>query len=485
METLNILFVSSEVEPFAKSGGLADVSSALPRALKNKGVNIKVVMPLYGCVNRERYNIEKCMDSLCVHMGNCEEWFSLYHTIHHGLDIYFIDFEKYFGRQELYHTSQGEFADNPWRFAFFCHAALQVAKDLDFRPNVVHCNDWQTALIPALLKFSGDAFFTSTKSLLTIHNIGYQGVFDTEVLSYAGVPPHQFHSGTFESYGAVNFLKGGIVFSDAVTTVSPTYSREICEPIGSGGLHHVLQDKADRLVGILNGVDYRLWSPSTDPHIPQRYHVYNLQGKQRNKRALQERFGLEVRDNMALFGFVGRFAEQKGLDLLRESIEAAVVNMECQVVVVGSGERHFENFFSALPEKFPGRIGCYIGYSEELAHLVEAGADFFLMPSLYEPCGLNQLYSLAYGTLPIVRETGGLADTVENYDEFTGNGTGFTFREISASALYDTIGWAVSTYYDRPRHIEQMRIRAMKRDFSWDKPARQYKELYAILVNEF
>lgn len=484
MEDLRVLFVSSEVEPFVKSGGLADVSSALPRALKKRGVDIRIILPLYGKIDRQRYNIQPCLPSLCVHMGDREEWFALHHTKRDGVDIYFVECEKYFGRAELYHTREGEYQDNPRRFAFFSRAALQVAHDLCFSPGIIHCNDWQTSLIPAFLKLDHDPFFQHTKTLLTIHNIGYQGIFTPDVLTYARINRQHFHAGTFESFGAMNFLKGGIVFADAVTTVSPTYRHEICGPIGSGGLHDVLRAKGDNLVGILNGVDYSAWCPATDPHIPKRYNVRSLHFKRDNKAALQERFGLEKRHDLPLFGFVGRFAHQKGLDLLQGAIEAAVVNMHCQMVVVGSGEQEYERFFGELPQHYPGRIGSYIGYSEELAHLVEAGADFFLMPSRYEPCGLNQMYSLAYGTLPVVRATGGLEDTVENYDELTGKGTGFKFHDMTISALYNTIGWAISTWYDRPQHIEAMRQRAMKRDFSWDKPARQYRELYGKLAGE-
>jgi starch synthase len=482
MKQLKVLFVSSEIAPYAKTGGLADVSSSLPKALKGEGADVMCIMPLYSSVNREKYGLTMVFSSSCVHMGNCEEWYSVYTGRYGGVETYFIEFSKYFDRQGIYHTKAGEYADNAYRFAFFCRAALQTAKDLRFKPDIIHCNDWQTGLIPYYIRKGEDFFFNGTKTVMTIHNIGYQGTYSADVLEYANIDPKDFHAESFESFGGVNFLKGGIAFADKITTVSPSYAKEIQGKTGGGGLHELLSYRKYDLTGILNGIDTDEWNPKTDKYIPQNFTVSSLKKKAVNKLALQERFMLEKNERVALFGFVGRFADQKGLRLLRYAIEKALNSIICQFVIIGSGETEYEQYFGSLPAKYPLRTGSYIGYSEEAAHLLEAGADFFVMPSLYEPCGLNQMYSLAYGTLPVVRATGGLDDTVENYSEETGEGTGFKFHLIDGDALYNTIGWAASTYYDRPHHIEKMRKTGMKKDFGWKTSAGNYISLYKNTV---
>ena len=466
MSNIKVLFVASEIEPYAKTGGLADVSSALPKALAGKGIEVKSVMPLYSKVNREKYKLKKVMDMSCVHMGNCEEWYSVYHTTEpYGNDIYFIEFNKYFERAGIYHESTGEYSDNPYRYAFFCRAAMQLAKDLYFQPDIIHTNDWQTGFIPYYLKCGEDAFFWGTRSVITIHNIGYQGNFDTSVLDYAKIYPQDFNAGAFESFGRLNILKGGIAFADKITTVSPTYAHEIMGPVGSGGLHDLLRSRSADLCGILNGIDTKVWNPSTDKLIPKQYDIKTYKaGKKANKKALQKMFDLNDAPNVPLFGFIGRFAAQKGLGLLAGAVERAVNSMVCQVVILGSGDEDAQWYFG-----------------EARSHLIEAGSDFFLMPSLYEPCGLNQLYSQVYGTLPVVRATGGLDDTIEQYDEYNGTGTGFKFYDIDPHALYNTMGWAVSTYFDRPKHIDNMIKQAMKKDYSWSIPADLYIGIYKEL----
>jgi starch synthase len=311
-------------------------------------------------------------------------------------------------------------------------------------------------------------------SLLTIHNIAYQGKYPASHLGYLGLQRGNLTPGKFEDYGAINFLKGGIVYADMVNTVSPTYARETRTPALGNGLAPYLNNKGDNYIGILNGCDYTQWNPETDTVIPARYSADDLSGKAVCKRELQKRFGLEVLPGIPIVGVVSRFVEQKGLDLLAQCIERIVRDMRVQFVVLGSGDKVLETFYGGLPARYGGHIGSTIGYSEELAHIVEAGADFFIMPSIFEPCGLNQMYSLKYGTLPIVRATGGLDDTVQQYDEATGQGTGFKFYEASANAIYYAVGWAVSTYYDRPQHMRQMIQAAMAQDFSWERSAGQY-----------
>lgn len=484
MKKLKVLLVASEIEPYIKTGGLADVTSALPRAIKTKGADVISIMPLYGKVNKEKYALKKVMSGSCVHMGNCEEWFSVFHTDKpYGNDVYFIEFNKYFDRLGIYDDGTGEFADNAYRYAFFCLAAMQTAKDLKFKADIIHCNDWQTALIPYYLKCGDDAFFAGTKSVLTIHNIGYQGVFTSDVLAYAKIYPNDFNSMAFESFGRLNLLKGGIAFADKITTVSPTYAAEILGPIGSGGLHDILKARTDDLSGILNGIDYTVWNPGSDSLIVKTFTKATYKsGKKANKKELQKLFDMKDAPNVPLFAFIGRFAAQKGLGLLADAVERAVNSMVCQVVILGSGDEDAQWYFGGLPARYSGLVGAFIGYDEKRAHLIEAGADFFIMPSLYEPCGLNQLYSQVYGTLPVVRATGGLEDSVDQYDEKTAGGTGFKFYDISGQALYDTMGWAVSTYFDRPKHMDTMIKRAMDKDFSWDSSAEKYLNLYKDLL---
>jgi starch synthase len=345
---------------------------------------------------------------------------------------------------------------------------------------VIHVHDWPTAVAAALLK-TWDRILSplsNTASVLTIHNIGYQGVYHASAMNYLGIGWEHFTSEKFEDHGRINLLKAGVHFADAITTVSPTHAKEILTPAGGMGLAPYLNHRAADFSGILNGCDYEHWNPATDPLIPARYNRHELTGKAVCKTALQERFGLELNARTPLFGIVSRFAPQKGFSLLMDALPRVLNTMFAQVAVLGSGDPRTEEFFNWLARNYPGRIGVYIGFNVELSHLIEAGSDFFLMPSRYEPCGLNQMYSLKYGTLPIVRATGGLDDTVENYDQHTGNGTGFKFWADTSQALYNTIGWANATWYDRPEHIAKLRQNAMAQDFSWEQSAARYIEVY-------
>ena len=380
----------------------------------------------------------------------------------------------------LYDDGHREYNDNAERFGFFSRACIQLCRDIKFQPDIMHCNDWQTALIAPYLKLRemGDPFFRGTASVLTIHNIGHQGVFHPMYYRFLGLGDQNFTSDKFENYKYVNFLKGSIFYADAVTTVSPSYAEEILSSAGGSGINMYLERRRADLAGILNGADYEHWNPETDPLIPANYSVKNLSGKSICKRYLQRTFDLDDEPNAPVIGIVTRFAEQKGHQLLMPMIKDILNNMVVQFVILGDGEKYLEDFFGGLPAEYPGRVGAWIGFSNERAHLIEAGSDFFIMPSLYEPCGLNQIYSMKYGTLPIVRAVGGLKDTVEQYDESKGTGTGFIFYSLEPRAIYYTVGWAVSTYFDRPNHMASMIHQAMKTCFSWENSAREYEKLY-------
>ncbi|HON10742.1 MAG TPA: glycogen synthase GlgA [Chitinispirillaceae bacterium] len=479
---LNILIVSSEMYPFAQIGGLADVVASLSAQLKKSGHDVRVVIPRYSLIDPDKYSAKIRLESMGVWMGNKEEWCSVMQTTSpSGVPVYMIEHRLFFDRYGLYHdSSMHDYDDNPVRFGFLSRAALQLCKDISFKPDIVHANDWQTALAPVYLKLWhwNDPLFKETASVITLHNVAYQGIYPKSHIDYLGLGWHNFTEDKFESYGKINFLKGGIYFSDVITAVSPTFARDLVTPSGGFGLAPYISRRQSDLIGILNGIDYQIWDPETDPLIPEHFSKTRLDGKKTCKKALQKAFDLKQDENTAVIGAIGRFVEQKGFHLIARAIEGVLQNMKVQFVILASGEKSLEHFFGMLPVHYPGRAGSFIGFDNARSHLIEAGCDFFLMPSLFEPCGLNQMYSQRYGTLPIVRATGGLNDTVENYDEQTGEGTGFKFNDPTPEALYNTIGWAVSTYYDRPGHIKKMIGKAMVQDFSWKKSAREYINAY-------
>jgi starch synthase len=478
---LKIAMIAAECVPYAKTGGLADVVGALPQALRALGHDVIVIMPKYQSIDYIRYGLNPFWESMGVWMGDRQEWCKVHQTYNDGVPVFFIESHQYFDRPGLYHDADyNDYQDNPRRFGLLTRAGLQLCHDLGFAPDIVHVHDWHTALAPAYLKIWhwNDPVLGGAASVLTIHNIAYQGLYSALNLNYLGLQPGNFTSDKFESFGALNFLKGGIQYADMVNTVSPTYADETRTPDLGYGLAPYLNDKGPNYVGILNGVDYTQWNPAIDRLIPATYHAGDLSGKAVCKQALQQRLGLSQDPNTPIIGVVSRLAAQKGLDLLAQSIEAIVSSMQVQFVILGSGDKTLEAFYGGLPYRYPGRVGSVIGYDNHLAHWIEAGSDFFIMPSIYEPCGLNQMYSLKYGTLPIVRATGGLNDTVQQYDEATGAGTGFKFYEPSASAIFYAVGWAVSTYFDRKHHMAQMIQTAMGQDYSWDASARAYEWLY-------
>lgn len=478
---MRIAFIASEAVPFVKSGGLADVAGALPKALAARGHEVAVILPLYSAMDGARRDIEPFLAPLGVWMGDQEEWCATFATTVSGVRFWFIESGKYFDRPGLYHDPEfDDYRDNARRFGFFTRAALQLCRDAGFAPDIVHAHDWQAALAPAYLKVWhwDDPVLGGAASVLTIHNIAHQGKYDGSEYAYLGLQAANFTADKFEDMGGINMLKGGIAFADLVTTVSPSYAEETRGEIGGNGLGPTLSALGDRYWGILNGADYDHWDPAIDPLIAAPYRPGEMAGKAACKLELQRRMMLEEAADVPLVGVVGRFVGQKGFDLLARSIEWIVGSMRVQFAILGAGEKDLEWAFGPLPGRYSGRIGSWIGYDEGLAHAIEAGADFFLMPSRYEPCGLNQLYSLKYGTLPIVRATGGLNDTVEQYDEASGEGTGFKFFEPTPQAVYDTVGWAVSTYYDRPEHMRAMIGKAMAQDFSWERSAIGYEHAY-------
>jgi starch synthase len=479
---MRILMVASEAVPYAKVGGLADVAGVLPAYLAAMGHEVRLVLPLYGSIDRRKFGLSSVLGVMGVPMGTGTIWCRVLGCrAREGFDVYFIEHDEMFGRAGIYDEGGQGFHDNGQRFVFFSRAALQLCIDTGFSPSVAHCHDWMTAIVPAYLKYhlSDEPHLGFTGSVLTLHNVGrgYQGLVAPGVFDFSGLPEAAYDSTQFEDSGWMNLLKGGISRADLLSAVSPTFAREILGPIGSGGLDRFLGARRGDLHGILNGVDYRQWNPESDQFLPANYSVDRMEGKATCKRVLQEAFGLEQHPNLPLFGVVSRMSGQKGLDLVARALPA-MVERGAQFVLVGSGDRELEGRFQDLAWRYPGRVGAFIGFDNARAHLVEAGADLYLMPSLWEPCGLNQLYSLRYGTLPVVRATGGLDDTVENYRPETGEGTGFKFGEATPQALRDTALWAMEVYWNRREQFRAMQARAMRQRFEWAGSAWAYEQLY-------
>lgn len=480
---LNILFAAAELVPFAKTGGLADVAGALPKALQKLGHNIIVVMPRYYSIDKSK--LQKLPAPLGVPMGVMGEfWAAVYKTTlpQSEVEIYFIDYEHYFGRSGLYEDNNGGYHDNDNRFVFFSKAALQLCKMLHFTPDIIHANDWHTAAMPLLAKTRFVHDFAYAASVLTIHNLQHQGHFYKGVMDVMEVGWEYFNPHILESFDGVNILKGGIAESDAVTTVSKKYAQEIQTPEFGFGLDGHIRAHNYKLFGILNGVDYTEWNPSIDKFLAQNYDVDTLHGKLTCKRDLQKHFNLLVRDDVPLIGFVGRFVKQKGIELIAGVINE-LLNHNIQIIMLGTGEYWAEEFFSEVAY-FRDNFALHVGYSNELAHKIEAGCDMFLMPSLFEPCGLNQIYSLRYGTLPIVRATGGLDDTIVNFDEHLKIGNGFKFYDATQEALYSTVLWAVNIYNNEKEAFHRMQKFAMQEHFSWEDAAKEYEKVYEFALNK-
>ncbi|MFH1878717.1 MAG: glycogen synthase GlgA [Candidatus Omnitrophota bacterium] len=478
-----VLFVSSEVTPFAKTGGLADVSGSLPKSLVSMGCDVRVIMPLYKCIDDAGIEMEKEADHIDHPFQPGMYGFDLYSNKSAGVTTWFIRNEKRFDRDGLYSGRDGDYPDNGLRFAFFSKAALSAVKEMGFSPDVIHCNDWQSALIPFYLRFGMkcDAYYRNVRTLFTIHNLAYQGIFDKSIMKRIGISEDFFHMGAMEFYGKVNFMKSGILYSDAVNTVSHRYAEEIMTSEYGCGLDGLMRTRKDVLYGIPNGVDYSVWSPRNDRFIRANYDAGNIEKKQECKKDLLEHTGIRIAEDKPLIGCVSRFAEQKGMGLLT-GIAEKIVDLGAALAVLGNGNKFYGSVFTALAEKYPGKIFVYTGFNEELAHKIEAGCDMFVMPSIYEPCGLNQMYSIKYGTIPIVRATGGLDDVVVDFDADRENGNGFKFRKPEKDAFYEAVSKAVRLYGDKALWKKLM-LRAMAYDFSWERSAEQYMCLYRKLMS--
>jgi starch synthase len=472
---MKILFVASEGLPFSKTGGLADVVEALPKALVAMGHEVAVLLPRY----RGTKVSAVLLPSLTIPIGNGLRFPSVADgTVLHGVRYFFVEDAQYFDREHLYGEGGKDYPDNADRFGLFARAAIEVAKQL-WRADVVHCHDWQASLVPALLRtqYGADPTFRRVPVVFTVHNLGYQGLFGRDVIGRLGLPESLYHVEALEYYGKVNLLKGGLIFSDYLTTVSRKYAQEIQTPEYGHGLDGVIRGQASRLIGILNGVDYSIWSPECDSFIAKNYSASDMSGKEACKRDLLAQFKLPGTNlKRPVIGIISRFADQKGFDLIAQ-VAGDLLRENVCLVALGTGEPKYEALFRALAKHKPGRVGVRVGFDNALAHKIEAGSDIFLMPSRYEPCGLNQIYSLRYGAVPVVRATGGLDDTIEPFDPRSGRGTGFKFQEYDGKALLDSLRKAIRIYND-PTAWQKLVANGMAKDFSWTASATEYARLY-------
>jgi starch synthase len=478
-EALKICVVSPEYSPFAKVGGLGDCVASLSTFIAKLGHDVRVLLPKYASIELPE-NTRAHPQPMPINMGYGSEYGKIWECRRDNLRIYFLEFDRYFRRNGIYSGPHGDFPDNPERFAFLCRSAIDLCYYLEWIPDIVHGHDWTAGLIPVLLEtVERHRPMGHCGSVFTIHNLQHQGYGPRSILDFLGIPSHVFRADGVEAFGQVNTMKAGLYFATKLTTVSETYSREIQTPAFGFGLDPVLKSRAGDLMGIRNGIDGDLWSPATDPFIPAKFSPKNLKGKAICKKKLQQYCKFEIDGAVPLLGVVSRLYEQKGLDIFADILPELFENLTIQVALLGNGEGDLESRFIQIAKKYYRRCFVHIGFQEALSHLIEAGADFFVMPSRFEPCGLNQMYSMRYGTLPIARATGGLVDTIEHFSEEDGSGTGFLFQDPTANALRDTIHWAWDIFRRRPDAIAAMRKRSMERDFSWQIPAKQYLALYS------
>lgn len=480
----NILFAASECVPFIKTGGLADVVGSLPKDFDKTKYDVRVVIPKYTCMKQEWKDRMEYVTHFYMDIAGQEQYVGVLKIVLNDITFYFIDNEHYFSGFAPYD------GDPKWgieKFAFFSKAVLSILPVIGFRPDLIHCHDWQTGLIPVYLdnfRYMGE-YYRGIKTIMTIHNLKFQGVWDTKtVRGITGLPEYYFVPDKMEAYKDANLLKGGIVYSDKVTTVSSSYAEEIKTPFYGEGLDGLMSARSGDLCGIVNGLDYDDWNPASDNRIAKNFTIDNFRkNKPINKTSLQDELGLQKDPKVMLIGMVSRLTDQKGFDLV-DYIMDELCQDAVQIVVLGTGDVKYENMFRHFAWKYSGRVSANIYYSDELSHRIYASCDTFLMPSLFEPCGLSQLMSLRYGTLPIVRETGGLKDTVEPYNEYEKTGTGFSFCNYNAHEMLNTIRYAERIYYDKKRDWNKIVERAMSQDFSWKNSAKQYEDLYRSLIGE-
>jgi len=482
---MKILIASPEAVPYVKTGGLADVAGALCKEYRRMKKEAFLILPLYRKIMDSQSPPKDTGVVIDVPVG---ERVIRGRIFSDQFSAYFIRCDEFFDRPELYGTPEGDYADNASRFIFFSRGVLEACKALSFKPDIIHCNDWQTGLVPLYLKtlYKKDAFFRKTATLLTLHNIGYQGLFTASEMPLTNLGWEFFRPDLLEFYGKMNFLKAGLISADVLTTVSNTYSKEILSKEFGYGLEGVLKNRERDLYGVVNGIDYEEWDPSTDEFLPGNYSQSDISGKTICKRALIKslfkRSGVVKAEGVPLVGMVGRLSEQKGLDLVTESIPA-LLSFGVKLAILGKGDEKFQKLFSDISEKHGGMVSVTIGFDDSLAHRIYAGTDFFLMPSRYEPCGLGQLISQRYGTIPVARKTGGLADTILDYDPLRRRGTGFVFSDYTVSAMQDALKRAFCVFTDGEK-MKKMITEGMKMDFSWKRSAERYVALYGAALKK-
>lgn len=477
---LRILFVSPEVQPFAKTGGLGDISRSLPSALKKMGHDVRVIMPKYKSADRfESAFIEIDIPPVDVTLGKAKTKGFLYEgTLESNIPIYFVRNDPYFSRENLYSESYREYPDNAERFIFFCRAVLEACKKLDFKPDIIHGNDWQTGLIFAYLKsvYAEDKFFKDTGTVFSIHNLGYQGNFSAEDYPLTGLPPEMFNMKGIEFYGGFSFLKAGLLYADMLTTVSQTYAQDILTPENGFRMEGVLRQRQNDLHGIINGANYEDWDPLKDTWLKKKFGPKNLAGKAECKKDLAQKLSLKPGKNKPVLCMVTRLSHQKGIDLIMDGFDKLLAK-SAAFVLLGSGEPAYEDFFLKQAKRFPGKFFCKIGFDEKLAHQIIAGSDILLMPSIYEPCGLTQLHAMKYGTVPLVRSVGGLKDTVTEFDTETGKGTGFKFLPFELKYFLKTFNKAESAFKNK-KLWDRLVANGMKENFDWNQTAKRYVQVY-------
>ncbi|OGF50263.1 MAG: starch synthase [Candidatus Firestonebacteria bacterium GWA2_43_8] len=471
-EKLNILFVASEAVPFAKTGGLADVASSLPKALAKLGCTVKVIIPRYSKIDEIKYDLKFVCD---LPNGGAIKKSKLRGS---PVEFYFVEYDHYFGRSSLYSENGYDYIDNAERFIYFSKSVLEFARFSGFKPDIIHCNDWQTALIPVYMDtLRSDPYFKDTATILTVHNMAYQGIFNKQTMYATGLPWNYFTRDRLEYWDQLNFMKGGLVFADIINTVSETYAKEIQSSYDFGwGLEGVLRNRKEDLYGILNGIDSKEWNPETDKYLLKKYGQLSIGKKLDNKKLLAEKCGLPFKPGTPMLGIVSRFADQKGFDILGPAMDMLMKN-DVQLVIQGIGDQRYNDMFSAFQSKYPDKLAVVFKFDERIAHLIYAGSDMFMMPSRFEPCGLSQLISFKYGTVPVVRDTGGLSDSVSNFEPKNGKGTGFVFKDYSPWAMLDAINRAILVYKNKNIWAKLI-IKDMGLDFSWDISAKKYIELY-------